>query len=386
MILSAALPTAPDHAPAAPSPAGTPEIGAGFAVLLGAMLKTGTADHAAIPGPDESTCIGTAPIGQQMPGTSDGTPLSNDVPPALIPIDTETPEFSVAGAIITPLPVAVLIPVSQIAPSVENTSATQDTAPQPAVTVRPVPVQLAEGSPADPRARLQPQQQQHQQQPQPQPPRGEQTLATPAVTVPRLVPATGGETAAAVSPARTRIIPASLEGDVAPAPATPQLTFAVPETSASVTGASAPSSAPAAPNLARPQAPHDFATLVDRLVEARDTARATQSPQAVSASLAHAQFGDITMRFEHGSGTALSVALSNPDPEFTRAVQAATPTAQASDSGTAPGRHDASGQTTGGSAGQSSQSQNQRGAGSPPRGAAHPHAPDEQPGRSGIFA
>ena len=377
MILPAALPTAPTHAPAAPSPAGIPEIGAGFAVLLGAVLETATVDPVAIPGTDESACIGTAPIGQPMPGTSDGTALSNDVPPAPTPIDTETPEFGVVGAIITPLPVAVLIPVSQIAPSAENTSATQDTAAQPAVTLRPVPVQQAEGRPAAPRARFQ---QQH-----PQPPRAEQTLATPAVAVPRLVPANAGETATAVSSARTRIIPASLEGDVAPAPA-PQLTFAVPETSASVTGTSAPSSAPAAPNLTRPQAPHDFATLVDRLVEARDTARATQSPQAVSASLAHAQFGDITMRFEHGSGTALSVALSNPDPEFTRAVQAATPTAQASDSGTASGRHDAFGQTTGGSAGQSSQSQNQRGAGSPPRGAAHPHAPDEQPGRSGIFA
>jgi len=379
MILPAALPTAPTHAPAAPSPAGIPEIGAGFAVLLGAVLETATVDPVAIPGTDESACIGTAPIGQPMPGTSDGTALSNDVPPAPTPIDTETPEFGVVGAIITPLPVAVLIPVSQIAPSAENTSATQDTAAQPAVTLRPVPVQQAEGRPAAPRARFQ---QQH-----PQPPRAEQTLATPAVAVPRLVPANAGETATAVSSARTRIIPASLEGDVAPAPA-PQLTFAVPETSAS--GASAPSSssAPAAPNLTRPQAPHDFATLVDRLVEARDTARAAQSPQAVSASLAHAQFGDITMRFEHGSGTALSVALSNPDPEFARAVQAATPTAQASDSGAAPGRHDASGQTAGGSAGQSPQSQaQQRGPGTPSRGAAHAHAPDEQqPGRSGIFA
>ena len=143
----------------------------------------------------------------------------------------------------------------------------------------------------------------------------------------------------------------------------------------------------------RPQAPHEFATLVDRLIEARDTARAVQAPQTVSAMLAHADFGDVAIRFEHGA-QALSVALSNPDPEFARAVQAAAPAPQTGDNGAAPQRQDGSGQQATSSFGQSPQSGSQssgraqRTAGSAARNA-EPHGSNhdqKQPGRPGIFA
>lgn len=66
--------------------------------------------------------------------------------------------------------------------------------------------------------------------------------------------------------------------------------------------------------------PHDFATLVDRLIEARDSAL----PATVHAAINHAEFGSVSLKFEHDDA-GLTVGLSSPDPEFARAVQAAAP-------------------------------------------------------------
>lgn len=85
---------------------------------------------------------------------------------------------------------------------------------------------------------------------------------------------------------------------------------------ATTTAAFAPITAAApAPALA-----HDFATLIDRLIAARDAA----APPPVNISVDHADFGTISLRFQH-DGAGLSVSLANPDPDFARAVQAATP-------------------------------------------------------------
>jgi len=86
--------------------------------------------------------------------------------------------------------------------------------------------------------------------------------------------------------------------------------------------APAPALAPAAPPG---NAPHDFATLVDRLIEARDAAR----PQGVSLALDHADFGKVSLHFRHDEA-GLSVSASSPDPAFARAVEAAIPAAGAS--------------------------------------------------------
>lgn len=73
----------------------------------------------------------------------------------------------------------------------------------------------------------------------------------------------------------------------------------------------------------------DFATLVETLSRAREEA----SPNTVRASVQHADFGRISLRFEQDDKGALSVAMNSPDPGFARAVtassEAAAPQTQA---------------------------------------------------------
>ncbi len=72
--------------------------------------------------------------------------------------------------------------------------------------------------------------------------------------------------------------------------------------------------------LSQPQAvrPQDLTALVDRLVEARDNARSNTA----SLTVMHADFGQVSMHFAHDNGN-LTVSLTNSDPGFTRAVNAA---------------------------------------------------------------
>lgn len=63
---------------------------------------------------------------------------------------------------------------------------------------------------------------------------------------------------------------------------------------------------------------HDFATLVDRLVEARDAAM----PQAVKAAIHHADFGQVSLNFQTDDNR-LTVSMTSADPGFAPAVQAA---------------------------------------------------------------
>ena len=113
--------------------------------------------------------------------------------------------------------------------------------------------------------------------------------------------------------------------------------------------------------------PHDFSALVDRLVEARATALSGQAPQIVEAVLPNREFGAVALRFDLG-GEALSVAVSSPDPDFTRAVLAAAPAPAAT---TADLRQDSSQPGTGqsGNAASNGQGQGQPG-----------HAPHSQTG------
>lgn len=60
----------------------------------------------------------------------------------------------------------------------------------------------------------------------------------------------------------------------------------------------------------------DFATLVDNLVRAREEA----STRAVTASINHAEFGKVTLRFDQSEDRGMSVAMSSADPGFVRAV------------------------------------------------------------------
>ena len=69
----------------------------------------------------------------------------------------------------------------------------------------------------------------------------------------------------------------------------------------------------------------DFAAIVDRLVEAREAA----APQAVKATLAHSEFGQVSLRFDQNAN-GLTVSMKSSDPDFAPAVQAATASGQSS--------------------------------------------------------
>lgn len=76
-------------------------------------------------------------------------------------------------------------------------------------------------------------------------------------------------------------------------------------------------------NRAGVQSGHDFATLVDRLVEARQAAM----PEAVHAAVRHSEFGQVSLRFDQDA-SGLSVSMTSPDPGFAKAVQASAASAQ----------------------------------------------------------
>ena len=127
-------------------------------------------------------------------------------------------------------------------------------------------------------------------------------------------------------------LPPALSAETAPlaelSPAT------APQTPAAALVAADPRSGPALPVTVMPQAPadrpHDFATLVDMLVAAREAV----APATVRIALDHAEFGSVSLRFEQ-AGDRLDVAMASSDPAFARAVSAALP-AQSTTSGDDP--------------------------------------------------
>ncbi|HEX7751774.1 MAG TPA: hypothetical protein VF440_05185 [Novosphingobium sp.] len=147
------------------------------------------------------------------------------------------------------------------------------------------------------------------------------------------------------------------------------------------------------------QPSHDFAGLVDRLIEARDAA-ATQSVQA---SIAHADFGQVSLHFQHDDA-GLTVAMSSADPDFAPAVQAAMPAqhggmggdsqqqnagqsqssqSQSSQGGAAAAQQDASGQRGADTGAQARTERNARAAAN----ASQPERDDDpRQSRNGIFA
>lgn len=91
------------------------------------------------------------------------------------------------------------------------------------------------------------------------------------------------------------------------------------DASAQVAGSAAPAIPGAAPAIgAEPR--QDFAALVERLVEARNAGAA----QSTHASIQHAEFGQVSLKFQQDGG-ALSVSMSSADPDFAIAAQAAMP-------------------------------------------------------------
>lgn len=78
----------------------------------------------------------------------------------------------------------------------------------------------------------------------------------------------------------------------------------------------------------------DIAALVDRLVEARNAA----SQHSVHGSVAHSEFGRVSLRFDR-SEAGLNVAMTSVDPDFNRAVQAALPVDRPAPAGDNPSQN-----------------------------------------------
>ena len=155
---------------------------------------------------------------------------------------------------------------------------------------------------------------------------------------------------------------------------------------------SVPQAAAPAPSAPPTLARHDFAAVIDRLIEARDLAGA----QPVAMTLRHADFGAVSLDFRPADD-GLTVTMASPDPDFARAVSAAAAAGAANNPGDAArqgGEFASSRQHGSGSAGDdhageppagsreaeregSRQRRNQ----APPQGSA-----PRQQGRSGIFA
>ncbi|MDB5726390.1 MAG: hypothetical protein JWQ16_3144 [Novosphingobium sp.] len=118
--------------------------------------------------------------------------------------------------------------------------------------------------------------------------------------------------ASRTAPAVRTVLAERTGNDLAAAPVTPgsQPQFAA------APAVSAPAPGTSAPVVEMPR--QDFAALVDRLVEARNTSVS----QSTHASLNHAEFGQVSLHFQQ-DGDDLKVGMSSADPDFARAAQAA---------------------------------------------------------------
>lgn len=92
---------------------------------------------------------------------------------------------------------------------------------------------------------------------------------------------------------------------------------------AAIVSPAQPAAPAAAPTITTHLAdqPHDFSTLIDRLVQARDAA-APANPATVRTVLSHTEFGPVTVRFDH-SAANLAVSLASNDPAFAPTARAA---------------------------------------------------------------
>lgn len=132
--------------------------------------------------------------------------------------------------------------------------------------------------------------------------------------------------------------------------------------------------------------PQDFSALIDRLVAAREAA----GPQAVAVSVAHADFGQVHLRFRQDEA-GLSVAMASADPAFARAASAMPPVLPISDAQSGQfqnaQRQDSSAATGQSSTGQQRGSTSERQGDQPHSNHTPRHAqPEKQQRRAGIFA
>lgn len=216
------------------------------------------------------------------------------------------------------------------------------------------------------------------------------TLQTIAAAVPRQTPQPIAQVRIELAPA-VPVMRALPKEELRLAPSA--LPAELPATALS-TSAPAASTAPVAlPHQPMPLAdrPQDFSALIDRLVAAREAV----APQGVAISVAHADFGQVHLRFRRDEA-GLSVAMASADPAFARAASAMAPVLPVSDAPNAqlqPGqRQDSSAASSQSGTGQQRGSTSERQSDQPHSNHTPRHA---QPGpaqsarqqrRAGIFA
>lgn len=120
---------------------------------------------------------------------------------------------------------------------------------------------------------------------------------------------------------RTEPVPAAPDGSLPgiPVTAAPAADPALAALSAAAPPGSSAQAAPTAGPASTPVQASDLTQVVEAIARARAEAR----PETAQLTVRHAEFGPVSLRFEQGGGD-LTVALSSPDPDFTRAVSAAT--------------------------------------------------------------
>lgn len=364
-----------------------------------AMAMTATTALPALPIPAEATLV-AAPIALPVPQYAQ-TPVATADEPA-----PETAAAKPAPA----QPVATSV-VALSAAAIPPTIAAQPAAPAPLPTIAaanptetaaaatPIAVLPAQPAPVSESTRFRVAQ---------APAKAAKAAATePASLEPTASQPTGAKPAAAVAaqpaeqpaePARAAFVRAAISGDERERRAAPA--FQPVSTLADLSQAQAQpqGAAGVAPvQAATPAQPgHDFVKLVDRLIDARDSA----APQSVvSAAIKHAEFGQVSLHFQQDA-SGLTVSMASADPDFQPAVQAAMPAdrgGMASDQGQAGQNQqnqsggsasflpqDQRGAGTSGEQSRAAQERNPRAAGNPSQAARDEgEKPDR---RSGIFA
>lgn len=159
--------------------------------------------------------------------------------------------------------------------------------------------------------------------------------AEPDASAPEQAPAQKATPGQPAPSARAQEFSVTAREDTKPAPpAAPGVLPGSPLTlSASLPSSPQSVAVPQVQAAAPADTPQDFATLVSRLAEAREAA----SPHFVRTSLAHAQFGQVSLQFRT-EDSGLSVTMASSDPDFTASVQAAAASlaANAQSSGDTP--------------------------------------------------
>ena len=148
-------------------------------------------------------------------------------------------------------------------------------------------------------------------------PAGEKAAIPPAPATQSLLSMYGKKPEKADKPAPVTALsqpaPAGVTGTLAPpAPASALPAPAPAPASAPQTAAPAPSTQPAQPS------PQSIETLIERLVQARDTAQGNSARLSVTNS----DFGTVSLRFDNAA-SGLSVSMTNADPEFASTARTA---------------------------------------------------------------